>query len=92
MRTFTECLVELLSHSSIVKFNPRLASFLLKLYTSRSSFWNYGLICLVGVVINQICLHFFVSFFQLWVANLFSIMIAWGWNYVNALGKLSKYW
>ena len=33
--------------------------------------------------------HFTVP---LWLANFCAIMVAWGWNYHNMLGKLSKYW
>lgn len=88
--TFTKSLIELLCILS--KSNPKLSDTLLKLYTPRSIFWNAGLIGLIGMVINQIVLHSFVAFIPLWLANFCAILIAWGWNYHNMLGKLSKYW
>lgn len=90
--TFTKSMIELLSHPSFSKWNPKLARFLLKLYKPRSIFWNAGLIGLIGMVINQIILHTFVIYIPLWLANFFAIIIAWGWNYHNMLGKLAKYW
>lgn len=90
--TFTKSLIELLSHPGLSKWNPRLARFLLQLYTPRSVFWNAGLIGLLGMLINQLVLHFFVNFIPLWLANFCAILLAWGWNYHNMLGKLAKYW
>lgn len=92
MKTFSRSLVELLSHPSVIKLNPKLFVFLLDLYESKSNFWNMGLIGLIGVMINQFALHFFLAYVPLWIANFFGIILAWSWNYHNCFGKLSKYW
>jgi len=92
MKTFSRSLVKLLSHPSVIKLNPKLFVVLLDLYESKSNFWNMGLIGLIGVLINQISIHFLIAYFPLWLANFFSILIAWVWNYENIFGKLTKYW
>lgn len=88
--TFTHHMINLLK--SLSKYNPKLIKFLIALYKPRTQFWNAGLIGLIGMLINQLVLHYFVAFIPLFMANFCAIMIAWGWNYHNMLGKLSKYW
>lgn len=83
--TFTTFLTKVLEH-------PKVPTWLLDLYVGRPQFWNYALIGLIGVFINQILIHNFIKYVPLWLANFGSIFIAWLWNYFNALGYLSKFW
>jgi len=85
MKTVTRRIRNFLAH-------PKLPSVFLRIYDAKTNFWNYGMIAGIGVLINQIALHFFIQYFQLWQADLLAIAIAWMWNYQNALGILSKYW
>ena len=92
MKTFTESLILLLSYPPIIKLNPKLLAFLLDLYEKRSKFWNFGLIGLIGMCINQIVMHTLITYLPLWIANSFAILTAWIWNYTNAAGSWTTYW
>jgi len=85
MRTVTRLLIKMLSH-------PKIPRFIKESYKYKPDFWNYALIGMIGVLINQITIHFFIKYLPLIFANFLSIGIAWMWNYQNALGSLSKYW
>ena len=85
MKTFTDYLTSLLSY-------PQIPGFIKNTYTTKPKFWNYIFICGIGVLINQVILHFLAQIMYLWIANFVSITIAFLWNYVNALGYLAKYW
>lgn len=62
------------------------------MYMKQPKFYNYILICGIGVIINQVILHFLAKIMFLYIANFISITIAFLWNYVNALGSFAKYW
>jgi len=74
------------------RWNQKVGKVLTDVYVKNIPFWNYGFICFVGMLINQVVLHFTISLFPLWVANLCAILVAWSWNYLNAVGMLKKYW
>lgn len=85
MKNFTYYFTRLLS-------NPKIPIGLKNYYLSNPRFFNYILICGIGVLINQVILHFLAQIMFLWIANFMSITIAFLWNYVNALGSFAKYW
>ena len=69
-----------------------LPNIFLKTYQLKPTFWNYLLICGLGVIINQVVIHLFIQSLPLWIANFLAIFLAFIWNYMNALGPLAKYW
>jgi putative flippase GtrA len=70
----------------------RLPTSVRRLYLKNTNFWNYGLVCGVGVLVNQVVLHLCVRLLPLWLSDLLAILSAWLWNYSNSVGRLSKYW
>jgi len=52
----------------------------------------YGLVCGIGIIINMVILYSTVNLFPLWLANIYAILIAWFWNYLNSVGQLGKLW
>lgn len=85
MLTVRKIVTDLLKNKSTPKY-------LLIIYEFNPRFWLYALICGIGVWINMAVLLFLVSIFPLWISNLFAIIVAGSWNYINSLGRLRKYW
>jgi len=59
---------------------------LTKLYVKFMSLLNYMFVCGIGVFINQIIIHYFVSSTSLMIANFIAIFVAFTWNWTFTVG------
>ena len=62
------------------------------IYIKWMSLINYGIVCGIGVLINQVILHRMVAFMSLWVANLIAIFVAFLWNWTFSVGPYGHLW
>lgn len=71
---------------------PTVGSWLAKLYVKMWNPINYAIIGGIGVLINYAVLAATIGFVPWFIGNFFAILIAWVWNWTQAVGHFSYLW
>lgn len=61
-------------------------------YSKNPKFFNYAIICGIGVLIQSIILMFLSNSMPLLLANFIGVLVAWLWNYENSVGRFGGEW
>jgi len=65
---------------------------LANLYLRSMSFWNYGTVAGIGVLINYTVWIVYVNLLPWFIVNAIAILTAWLWNWSMSVGPFGYFW